>query len=252
MEQDEKDHQTLMNQAYKKWENNDIRREEFLLLLSPVEKLAVILGNFNYQVCNGGFSQWNYNDYSCDAGYLFEMFNKFVNNGHTQFKFYTTLLQEFMEMEGDEQKSLGETFCYECNGSGKSSNSDENEWIDCEECNGNGFIKEESIDNNVAYLYNLDEQYYQRDQDVIMKDFQFMIDNFDKLPNVYITPIFIKPKCNLVGIDGNVFNLVGVVKSCLDRAGYKDKAKEMYERATTKCSSYDDILVMFHDYVDIQ
>ena len=43
MEQDEKDHQTLMNQAYKKWENNDIRREEFLLLLSPVEKLAVIL-----------------------------------------------------------------------------------------------------------------------------------------------------------------------------------------------------------------
>jgi len=239
MEQNERDHQTLMNEAYKKWENNDIRREEFLLLLSPVEKIAVVLGNFNYQVCNGGFSQWNYNDYSCDTGYLFEMFNKFINNGYVQFKFYTSLLQEFMEIEGDLNEDGREVRC-DCNYSD-----------DCGDCGGNGYYR---VDNNHIYksLDKLDSIYYDRDQDIIMKEFQFMIDNFDKLSNVDITPIFIKPKCKLVGIDGNVFNLIGAVKSCLDKAGYKDKAKEMQERATTKCSSYDDVLVMFYDYVDIQ
>lgn len=47
-------------------------REEFLLGLTPYEKLAVIFGNFNYQVQNGVFYQWVFNNYDSDIDDLEE------------------------------------------------------------------------------------------------------------------------------------------------------------------------------------
>lgn len=41
---------------------------EFFAQLSPREHLATVLGKFNQQVCNGGFSQWNYNGYQKASG----------------------------------------------------------------------------------------------------------------------------------------------------------------------------------------
>ena len=47
-------------------------REEFLLGLTPYEKLSVIFGNFNYQVKNGVFYQWVFNNYDSDIDDLEE------------------------------------------------------------------------------------------------------------------------------------------------------------------------------------
>lgn len=58
------------------------------------------------------------------------------------------------------------------------------------------------------------------------------------------------PKCKLVGTDGNVFALAGVVASTLKKAGFPEKAKEMQGRLF-KCGSYEDALVMFGEYVEI-
>ena len=55
-----------MTNAYYNWGKNT-SREEFLSDLTPYEKLAVIFGNFNYQVENGGFSQWVFNNYDSDS-----------------------------------------------------------------------------------------------------------------------------------------------------------------------------------------
>ena len=38
-----------------------------------------------------------------------------------------------------------------------------------------------------------------------------------------------KPTCDLTGVDGNVFAIVGAVKRTLQNAGFKDEAKEMLE-----------------------
>jgi hypothetical protein len=38
-----------------------------------------------------------------------------------------------------------------------------------------------------------------------------------------------KPRCKLIGQDGNVFNLIGIARRTLSRAGQDDKAKEMSE-----------------------
>lgn len=59
-----------------------------------------------------------------------------------------------------------------------------------------------------------------------------------------------KPKCVLVGEDGNVFNLAGIVSRTLRKAGQADKAKE-FQTKLFKCGSYDDALVLMQDYVEI-
>jgi len=70
-----KTHQDLMDSAYdlyQKPENENWTAEEFIQNLpSQAHKDAVILGNLNYQVENGGFSQWWGNGYGKrDARYL--------------------------------------------------------------------------------------------------------------------------------------------------------------------------------------
>jgi len=58
-----------------------------------------------------------------------------------------------------------------------------------------------------------------------------------------------KPKCKLVGTDGNVFSIIGTVSKALKHAGQSDKAKEFCELAM-QCESYDAVLILLHKYVD--
>lgn len=50
----------LMARAYDRWRANAgaWSMAQFWAQLSPAEEVAVYFGNFNYQVENGGFSQW--------------------------------------------------------------------------------------------------------------------------------------------------------------------------------------------------
>ena len=58
-------HQRIMDKAYERWQSsNAMTQTSFWNTLSPLEQAAIFLGNFNYQVCNGGFSQWWGNDYA--------------------------------------------------------------------------------------------------------------------------------------------------------------------------------------------
>lgn len=59
--------QNLMDRSYAKWENT-VPYRRFLLSLDSVERKAVILGNFNYQVLNGGLQQWVDNGYASGSG----------------------------------------------------------------------------------------------------------------------------------------------------------------------------------------
>ena len=59
-----------------------------------------------------------------------------------------------------------------------------------------------------------------------------------------------KPKCPLIGADGNIFNLMGIASSTLRRNGMADEAKEMRSRITSS-GSYDEALCILGEYVDI-
>lgn len=59
-----------------------------------------------------------------------------------------------------------------------------------------------------------------------------------------------KPKCKLIGADGNVFALAGLVTQALKKAGQGDKVKE-FQQKLFQCESYDAALVLMMEYVDI-
>ena len=71
-------HDTLMNTAYSKYPKN-VSHFEFLLSLTPIERTAVVLGNLNYQVENGGFSQWSFNGYKKSTIQFIEIIYKNID-----------------------------------------------------------------------------------------------------------------------------------------------------------------------------
>ena len=61
-----------------------------------------------------------------------------------------------------------------------------------------------------------------------------------------------KPRCRLIGENGNIFNLMGIVSKTLKEAGESEKAEEMIQRITKEAKSYDEALAMLMEYVDIE
>jgi hypothetical protein len=58
-----------------------------------------------------------------------------------------------------------------------------------------------------------------------------------------------KPRCRLIGGDGNVFHVIGRVRAALRNAGQTERARDFTERAFA-AKSYDEVLAMLHEYVD--
>ena len=63
-------------------------------------------------------------------------------------------------------------------------------------------------------------------------------------------PVREKPKCALIGEDGNIFNLMGIASRTLKNNGQKAEAKEMCDRITSS-GSYHEALGIIGEYVDI-
>ena len=61
----------------------------------------------------------------------------------------------------------------------------------------------------------------------------------------------IKPKCALIGEDGNIFHLMGMASRTLKRNGLSEEATEMCNRITGGAKSYDEALMILQDYVEI-
>lgn len=59
-----------------------------------------------------------------------------------------------------------------------------------------------------------------------------------------------KPKCQLSGQDGNVFNIISLVSRALKNAEQYEKAKEFQTKAMSS-HSYDEVLILTHQYVEV-
>lgn len=60
-----------------------------------------------------------------------------------------------------------------------------------------------------------------------------------------------KPKCTLVGIDGNAFAVIGAVKTALKKAGMAVEAVE-WQRKAFECDSYDALLQLAMQTVEVE
>ncbi len=71
--------QHLMNEAYAQWKDT-LTYERWLEIIGPVRRKAVLLGNLNYQVHNGGFNQWVDNAYGLHAMDVLEILGEIDTN----------------------------------------------------------------------------------------------------------------------------------------------------------------------------
>jgi len=59
-----------------------------------------------------------------------------------------------------------------------------------------------------------------------------------------------KPKCQLTGINGNVFALLGVCNQALRKAGQGDKCQELNKKVFGS-HSYDQAFGIMQEYVEV-
>lgn len=60
-----------------------------------------------------------------------------------------------------------------------------------------------------------------------------------------------KPKCALIGEDGNIFNLMGIASRTLKRNRLRELAEEMWNRITSEAKNYEEALSIISEYVEI-
>ncbi len=60
-----------------------------------------------------------------------------------------------------------------------------------------------------------------------------------------------KPKCKILGADGNIFNLLGVARRALNKAGQSIQDNEMIGRVY-EAESYDKELQIIMEYVEVE
>lgn len=63
-----------------------------------------------------------------------------------------------------------------------------------------------------------------------------------------------KPECKLIGANGNVFNLIAIVRKTLRDEGLEDELKLFHEELLTLIDNggtYDDVLNLFNEFVEV-
>ena len=60
-----------------------------------------------------------------------------------------------------------------------------------------------------------------------------------------------KLKMELIGHDGNIFAIMGIVSRLLKQAGMREEADEMFTRVTSS-GSYDEALHIISEYVETE
>lgn len=108
------------------------------------------------------------------------------------------------------------------------------------------------------YLYKKDLRPYQI-SDIIKfisneMEGNFQFEKYKPIEEKYLQVVYEheekKPKCALIGQDGNIFNLIGIASRTLKNNGMREESEEMVNRIT-KSHNYYDAIAIIGEYVDI-
>lgn len=150
----------------------------------------------------------------------------------------------------------------------------------CSNCEGTGYYEVElpyfvnttdyliinNVDSNTEIFKlvtndDVNELYYELDESAVFTMGKSLIEKLEaaETPDMKVANDFIselrslrrfKPRCNLTGEDGNIFNLVAKASVALKRAQMETEARAMRSEVSHS-SSYHDALAIISRYVDI-
>ena len=252
-------HQCLMNLGYKEWQKEE-NNWSYTEMLNWTEenygklvKFAILIGKYNEQVENGGHYQYVSNNYTGD---LTDWSSVPEIPLHKEM---IGLMQSF----GLDKSEIGKkvfdiiwNFKPELN----TAENIEKEYYD-EETGEVYYEEKENQDyGTIDNIYDLDEldlRYYEVNDEWI----KFLNDFFTKelinTPSAYnvvesieTKKIVKKPRVKLVGIDGNAYNIMALVRKALRDAGLGDQVDEFIEEATS--GDYNHLLQVCSKYVEVE
>jgi len=205
----------IIKQIDEKEKNN--KDKEVFSLLSKTEAATLRFMDMVWQVNNGGFLQWFDNGYmKRDIRNLIPLCRRGIAQEIPGFDTVLLILYELKNMALDDKETDIEDLY------------DELDKLDTNFYNLKGF--EDSIQ---SFIDRMDEQV-----------------DISKVK----TPHF-KPKCKLVGRNGNIFNLYAIVDRCLKSNDLIDERNELEEKfrelGKSEDSNYDKALCLLMDYVDV-
>lgn len=248
-------HQAILNVGYEEWEKN--QNWNYKDMLEWVEKeygkftkFAILVGKYNQQVENGGHHQYISNSYSGrelqgipDASIplhkeMISLMRSYeLHETEIGAKIYKIMVEFNPDVETDE--FIDREYWDSENG--------ENYWV--EEYN-------EDLGSIEPNMGKLDKEYYKYNSEWIkflnelfLTHLHKTTDNFyDNDPKIIVGKAN-KPKVKLIGENGNVFNIIGIVKKALIRAGLQKEAEEFVKEATS--DDYNYLIVTALKFVDI-
>lgn len=165
-------HQAILDVAYDDWQKAENWSYSYMLdnaelKYGELAKLAVLIGKYNQQVCNGGHSQYWGN------GYASRFTDGFAGN-HEEAELHIILMDLFSKYglrvntkNGEDVYSIMDKFlfatnedstCYECSGRGGYDNYDETgeyNFEECFQCGGSG-----ADSDGIGSTDHLDTDYY--------------------------------------------------------------------------------------------
>lgn len=268
-------HQHLMNVAYARWQKDgDLEGKstsEFHAVLPEDQRKAVLLGNLNYQVGNGGFSQWVGNGCACDCSEVMEILEEMGTELALKVHSMLERIRPYLECDGaessgccgnywEQEEEEHEDMCCECNGNSEIWVEDEDDEEDgghyekCGSCDDGYSRWTETVDSpeGLALAEEMDSPYYE-----IMDEFMVEANKFlkgeelvkAKKEDVQPVKTKTKPRVKLVGEDGNAFAILGRVKNALTRAGLREEAEKFIKEAMS--GDYNHLLATATDYVEV-
>lgn len=127
------------------------------------------------------------------------------------------------------------------------------EWISGQNSDGLGEgFEQQDIETGDGYLnvsfWNWGKNYYIDTEEEFYNRIGYQPNTTAESKPEVETP---KPKCALIGQDGNIFNLMGIASRTLKRNGMEDQAKEMVSRITETAQNYYQALAIIGEYVEI-
>lgn len=242
-------------------------------LLTNLERVAVLLGNFHYQVENGGLAQYVDNGYAEEVGpygvKAYEAIEKIVN---TYRDIDPEVADRILDMvrvledlpSPDETEVIEEEIWSE----------EEEQYITTSDTVGSREVYvRENLHDSGRGLFALGDR--------VLKFFQSVLDAWDEQDNPFTIDVLIpiqsqlwkkkpnpsdtwqkKPKpvpqeqgvrypdvnVNLVGLDGNAYAIMARVRGALRRAGVSSEEIKDYE-AQAKSGDYDNLLAVTMEWV---
>lgn len=194
----ERNMQFLMDQVYLTWQFLDSRdrkrysKHEICNKFTEYHRLAVVLGNFNYQVGNGGTHQWVFNRYPFeDYNYMFPLFEK-IKKDLDKKGFYNHIVDNIYSILESIRADIfifnesGEVNidCEYCNGDGYEIYMDEDE-EEIEEkcfcCGGSGISSTKNINNAANFLANYIKEEDSKIYNEWLDLFESMVLNYEKI-----------------------------------------------------------------------